>query len=82
MSGISLLILALWAYIRYSGELRDIGTMLDDTASFCWNKFLSPIYKGCLSRGIAQIASNTEFLTGGVGSSTHNRNVNGKAKKS
>ncbi|XP_071554538.1 atlastin isoform X8 [Temnothorax nylanderi] len=34
--GIGLLTLVLWAYIRYSGEFREIGTQIDDLASTIW----------------------------------------------
>ncbi|KAK0157616.1 hypothetical protein PV328_011331 [Microctonus aethiopoides] len=34
--GIGLLTLVLWAYIRYSGELREIGSQIDDLASAIW----------------------------------------------
>lgn len=34
--GISLLTLVMWAYVRYSGELREIGMQIDDMASFIW----------------------------------------------
>ncbi|KAG5320614.1 ATLAS protein, partial [Acromyrmex heyeri] len=34
--GVGLLTLVLWAYIRYSGEFREIGTQIDDLASKIW----------------------------------------------
>ncbi|XP_012536021.1 atlastin isoform X6 [Monomorium pharaonis] len=34
--GTGLLTLVLWAYIRYSGEFREIGTQIDDLASKIW----------------------------------------------
>lgn len=36
LMGISLLTLALWAYIRYSGELSDFGSQLDMVADYVW----------------------------------------------
>lgn len=36
LMGISLLTLALWAYIRYSGELSDFGSQLDAVADYLW----------------------------------------------
>ena len=36
LMGISLLTLALWAYIRYSGELSDVGCHLDMVADYVW----------------------------------------------
>ncbi|XP_024943923.1 atlastin isoform X2 [Cephus cinctus] len=34
--GIGLLTLVLWAYIRYSGEFRELGTQIDELASGIW----------------------------------------------
>lgn len=36
LMGIALLTLALWAYIRYSGELSDFGSQLDMVADYVW----------------------------------------------
>lgn len=36
LMGISLLTLALWAYIKYSGELTNIGCQLDSVADYLW----------------------------------------------
>lgn len=85
LMGIALLTLALWAYIRYSGELREVGTTLDDMANFTWDTLLKPIYKGCLSRGIAHVAANPDLLMGNSGGNTtssNSRNMNGKVKHS
>ena len=34
--GLALLTLIMWAYIRYSGELHEIGILIDDYATFLW----------------------------------------------
>lgn len=82
--GIALLTLALWAYIRYSGELRDIGTTIDDIATFVWDSFMKPVYKKCCSQGIQYIAANPDMLTSTVQNATSSsgRNINGKVKSS
>uniref|UniRef100_A0A1B0CGG5 Uncharacterized protein n=1 Tax=Lutzomyia longipalpis TaxID=7200 RepID=A0A1B0CGG5_LUTLO len=38
--GAALLTLAMWAYIRYSGELSDFGSKLDGLADFLWENLL------------------------------------------
>lgn len=43
--GLALMTLMLWAYIRYSGELREIGVLIDDYATFLWENFMKPIYQ-------------------------------------
>ncbi|MFH4982429.1 hypothetical protein AB6A40_009138 [Gnathostoma spinigerum] len=40
---IAILALCVWAYSRYSGSMRDAGTMVDDTVSWAWYNFLSPL---------------------------------------
>lgn len=63
--GVALLTLALWAYLRFSGEWRDVTEALDDTADVMWYNFFKPIYQGCLSQGLTVVANNPELLTGG-----------------
>ncbi|XP_067130951.1 atlastin-2 isoform X1 [Centruroides vittatus] len=43
--GIALLTLCLWSYIRYSGEMRDIGTQIDIIANGIWQSLLKPLYQ-------------------------------------
>ncbi len=35
--GLSLVMLITWAYIRYSGELRDVGVHIDNIADTIWD---------------------------------------------
>lgn len=49
LMGVALLTLCLWAYIRYSGDMREIGTQIDILASAIWQNFLKPLYKKTLS---------------------------------
>ncbi|XP_078001092.1 atlastin-2-like [Glandiceps talaboti] len=41
--GLSLLALFTWAYIRYSGLYREVGTYIDMMADIIWNSFLKNI---------------------------------------
>ena len=36
--GLALLAVVAWAYIRFSGELREIGSQLDDIAEWIWDE--------------------------------------------
>lgn len=81
--GISLLTLALWAYIRYSGELTDFGVQLDDFASLIWNNFLKPIYKTCMEKGIQQVASHAaDAVVGGSSESSSYRQTSSSSPSS
>lgn len=80
--GIVLINLFLWAYIRASGELRDLGVVLDNVASFIWGRFLKPIYRGCLSRSISRLANPQtveELLINSVAFANSNGKVNKKS---
>nr|AFK29239.1 atlastin1 [Drosophila buzzatii] len=83
--GVALLTLALWAYIRYSGELSDFGGKLDEFATLMWENFMRPIYQGCMEKGIQHVATHaTEAAIGGSssGSRSSANAVNGKVKRS
>jgi len=80
--GIALLTLTLWAYIRYSGNLRDIGGSIDDLADMTWESFLKPIYKGCMEKGIQQVSIQVaENAMGPSNSSKKTMQQNGKVRK-
>ncbi|XP_050548759.1 atlastin isoform X2 [Daktulosphaira vitifoliae] len=55
--GITLLILILWAYIRYSGEYTEIGQTIDDVANITWDNFMKPSYEVFLQKGLEQATS-------------------------
>lgn len=54
LMGIALLTLALWAYIRYSGELSEFGSQLDLVADYVWeNVSVRRVMKGLVFGGFA-----------------------------
>lgn len=63
--GSALLTLALWAYIRFSGEFRKMGESLDDVAEFLWANFFRPVYQDGIKQGMTIVANNPQLLTGG-----------------
>ncbi|XP_014218612.1 atlastin isoform X2 [Copidosoma floridanum] len=84
--GVALLTLVLWAYIRYSGELRETGSFIDDLASMIWENFMKPVYQQFVERSVAgiavvqvaQMATNSTMAT----MSNNTATVNGKPKLS
>jgi len=52
MMGIALLMLCLWGYIRYSGDLREVGTHIDMLAVFIWENGLKPMYAKIVMAGL------------------------------
>ncbi|ELT99524.1 hypothetical protein CAPTEDRAFT_108499, partial [Capitella teleta] len=52
--GVSLLFLSGWAYVRYSGEYREIGIHIDNLAELIWEKGLLPISMKLVQGGAAK----------------------------
>ncbi|XP_011305185.1 atlastin isoform X2 [Fopius arisanus] len=78
--GIGLLTLVLWAYIRYSGELREIGTQIDDLASAIWENFMKPVYQQFVEKSVSvAVAQAAEMATNTTMNATA---LNGKTKVS
>ncbi|XP_033216040.1 atlastin isoform X2 [Belonocnema kinseyi] len=78
--GIGLLTLALWAYIRYSGEFREVGSKIDEVASALWENIMKPLYQQFVEKSVTSaVAQAAEFAT----NSTINATVsaNGKMKQ-
>ncbi|XP_051166542.1 atlastin isoform X2 [Leptopilina boulardi] len=77
--GVGLLTLALWAYIRYSGELREVGTKIDELASALWENLMKPLYQQFMEKSVSvAVARGAEMAT----NSTINATIasNGKMK--
>ncbi|CAM6031531.1 unnamed protein product, partial [Sphagnum compactum] len=80
--GIALGVLVLWSYIKYSGELHEIGVTIDDFASFLWGNLFNPIWEILCSRSVHYVASNPEIFTQTLQSTVTGRTINGKVKSS
>ncbi|EZA62001.1 hypothetical protein DMN91_003442 [Ooceraea biroi] len=78
--GIGLLTLVLWAYIRYSGEFREIGTQIDDLASTIWENFMKPLYQQFVEKSVSVAVAQAAEIA--VTNSTMNATAtaNGKPK--
>ncbi|XP_045530273.1 atlastin isoform X2 [Pieris brassicae] len=55
--GMALLTLVLWAYIRYSGEMRELGVTIDEAANWLWDNVMKPVYQAGLEKGMEQAAA-------------------------
>lgn len=51
--GVALLTLALWAYIRWSGEFTEIGTQIDTLAYVMWDNIVKPIYRRFMEKSVS-----------------------------
>ncbi|KAK0084757.1 hypothetical protein PV326_006163 [Microctonus aethiopoides] len=80
--GIGLLTLVLWAYIRYSGEFREIGSQIDDLASAIWENFMKPVYQQFVDKSVSvAVAQAAGMATTTTFNSTASA-TNGKPKLS
>jgi len=61
LMGVALLTLALWAYVRYSGEFREFGTRIDTLATYTWEYGLRPVYAVMMAKGME--AATNEMLS-------------------
>ncbi|XP_032521040.2 atlastin isoform X2 [Danaus plexippus] len=75
--GLALLTLALWAYIRYSGEMRELGVTIDESASWLWDNVMKPVYQAGIEKGMEHAAAAAAERA--MGPSTPN--ANGKFKQ-
>ncbi|XP_045502422.1 atlastin isoform X1 [Colias croceus] len=55
--GLALLTLVLWAYIRYSGEMRELGVTIDDSANWLWDNVMKPVYQAGIEKGMERAAA-------------------------
>ncbi|XP_026479238.1 LOW QUALITY PROTEIN: atlastin-like [Ctenocephalides felis] len=78
--GVALLTLVLWAYIRYSGELTDIGVTIDEIANMIWINAMKPIYESCMEKSIQHVTN--QAFTAGATTALNSTHANGKVKQS
>ncbi|XP_036816079.1 atlastin-2 isoform X4 [Oncorhynchus mykiss] len=48
--GVALMMLCMWAYVKYSGEFRDVGTIIDLLAETLWEQVLSKLFESTKSQ--------------------------------
>nr|XP_023018537.1 atlastin-like [Leptinotarsa decemlineata] len=60
---IAFITLGTWAYVRYSGEMREIGSYIDETANFIWENFMKTIVQGYVENGMQQMAAGVAERT-------------------
>ncbi|CAN8022291.1 unnamed protein product [Ixodes persulcatus] len=73
LMGLCLVVLCLWGYVRYSGDMREVGAHIDTVANLVWGNLLKPLYKRVMQDRVLP-----PHLTGGAGEGT--RASNGRLK--
>jgi len=62
--GFALLAIGIWAYVRFSGEIREIGCQLDNAAEWIWDEIFMTVYSFALQQGTqAMLAHQTSRTT-------------------
>ena len=54
----AILLLSTWGYIRYSGNLSELGEGIDTIASTIWDSGLSPLFELTVEKGTNQLAKH------------------------
>ncbi|XP_041645379.1 atlastin-2 isoform X2 [Cheilinus undulatus] len=57
--GVALLALCAWAYVKYSGEFREVGTMIDLVAETLWEQVLKPLSEHYMEDNVRQTVVNS-----------------------
>ncbi|KAK9497543.1 hypothetical protein O3M35_004244 [Rhynocoris fuscipes] len=57
--GVSLITLITWSYVRYSGELLEIGETIDLAASTLWESLMKPAYETFVEKSIEHAVINS-----------------------
>uniref|UniRef100_A0A8C2PED9 GB1/RHD3-type G domain-containing protein n=1 Tax=Capra hircus TaxID=9925 RepID=A0A8C2PED9_CAPHI len=60
--GLALTSLCTWAYVKYSGEFREIGTVIDQIAETLWEQVLKPLGDNLMEENIRQSVSVYECI--------------------
>ncbi|KAM9395859.1 atlastin-2-like isoform 1-T1 [Salvelinus alpinus] len=57
--GVALMTLCMWAYVKYSGEFRDVGTIIDLLAETLWEQVLKPLSEQYMEDNVRQTVVNS-----------------------
>eukprot|EP00731_Ephydatia_muelleri_P037525 Em0495g6a len=61
---IPLVLVILWAYIKYSGKFSEVGQMIDNVTGSIWDEVVQPAYAKLMERGLQQaVKLSTQGLT-------------------
>ncbi|XP_066481505.1 atlastin-2 isoform X1 [Tiliqua scincoides] len=57
--GLALVSLCTWAYVKYSGEFREVGTLIDQIAEVLWEQVIKPIGDNLIEDTMRQSVTNS-----------------------
>ncbi|KAF7659004.1 hypothetical protein LDENG_00004330 [Lucifuga dentata] len=59
LMGLTLLSFCIWAYVKYSGEFREVGSLIDLLAEMLWEQLLKPLSEHYMEDNIRQTVVNS-----------------------
>uniref|UniRef100_A0A8C8VP82 Atlastin GTPase 2 n=1 Tax=Pelusios castaneus TaxID=367368 RepID=A0A8C8VP82_9SAUR len=59
LMGLALVSLCTWAYVKYSGEFREVGTAIDQIAEALWEQVLKPLSENLVEDNMRQSVTNS-----------------------
>ncbi|XP_020650408.1 atlastin-2 isoform X2 [Pogona vitticeps] len=57
--GLALVSLCTWAYVKYSGEFREIGTLIDQVTEVLWEQVIKPVGDNLIEDTMRQSVTNS-----------------------
>ncbi|XP_053099378.1 atlastin-2 isoform X2 [Hemicordylus capensis] len=57
--GLALVSLCTWAYVKYSGEFREVGTLIDQIAEVLWEQVIKPLGDNLIEDTMRQSVTNS-----------------------
>ncbi|XP_061481592.1 atlastin-2 isoform X1 [Rhineura floridana] len=57
--GLALVSLCTWAYVKYSGEFREVGTLIDQMAELLWDQVIKPLGDNLIEDTMRQSVTNS-----------------------
>ncbi|XP_060104678.1 atlastin-2 isoform X2 [Heteronotia binoei] len=59
VTGLALASLCTWAYVKYSGEFREVGTLIDQLAEVLWEQVIKPLGDNFIEDTMRQSVTNS-----------------------
>ncbi|XP_075222498.1 atlastin GTPase isoform X1 [Lycorma delicatula] len=80
LMGMALITLIMWAYVRYSGEMRELGESIDEVANLIWENLMKPGYQIFVEKSLEHATSQAVNAT--LSNMSNTTLSNGKLKHS
>ncbi|XP_046402727.1 atlastin isoform X2 [Ischnura elegans] len=76
---VSFITLGVWAYVRYSGEMTEVGSSIDELASALWENVMKPVYQQFLEKSMEHAAQKSAAGVIGMGLAANQTLLSGQS---